>query len=203
MTIRTRLALWYSGLLALLIISFGVAVITISRLTLLQTLDSILAGQAQNLASIIDTAPLEASSTVFTYRDEQAFRSPGILIQIWRTHENGSPIDPVLERHSGLADDVNTPLDASLFNKNAISFNSTVISGVPERVVALPIYTEEGLPIGLIQIATPLRDSGQHWFRHVVIQAFAETCRSRERSCHANFQNPRPFDPYAIVRRSR
>jgi two-component system OmpR family sensor kinase len=156
MTIRTRLALWYSGLLALLIISFGVAVITISRLTLLQTLDSILAGQAQNLASIIDTAPLEASSTVFTYRDEQAFRSPGILIQIWRTHENGSPIDPVLERHSGLADDANTPLDASLFNKNAISFNSTVISGVPERVVALPIYTDEGLPIGLIQIATPL-----------------------------------------------
>src|SRR5690349_7923811 len=112
MSIRKRLALWYSGLLTLLIVSFGIAVITVSRVTLLQTLDHILAGTARNIASIIDTVPLETSSSLaFAYRDEQVFHSPGISIQIWRTYEDGESIEPVLERYSGGLDEDSSPLD--------------------------------------------------------------------------------------------
>jgi two-component system, OmpR family, sensor kinase len=157
MTIRKRLALWYSGLLTLLIISFGIAVITVSRVTLLQTVDQVLAGAARNIASIIDTIPLETDASVeIVYHDEQVFHSPGISIQVWRTHENGEPINPVLERFSGIMGEDGKPLDSTLVNVHEISFNSNVINGVPERVVALPFHTKDGLPLGQIQIATPL-----------------------------------------------
>jgi two-component system, OmpR family, sensor kinase len=157
MTIRTRLALWYSGLLTFLIISFGIAVITVSRVTLLQTVDQVLVAAAQNIASIIELVPQETSASLaIVLHDEQALRSPGISIQIWRTHENGEPITPVLERYSGVIAEDSSPLDTTLFNTQELSFNSTVINDVPERVIALPFHTSDGLPLGQIQIATPL-----------------------------------------------
>lgn len=150
MTIRKRLALWYSGLLTLLILIFSITVITVSRVSLLQTVDHLLAGTAQNIAQLVHTLPFDPSEL-----EQEIFRSPGISIQVWRTHENGTVIDPVLETWAGISSD-NKPLDSSLFHVHQMSFNSAVINDVPERIVSLPFHTSEGLPLGVIQVATPL-----------------------------------------------
>lgn len=150
MTIRKRLALWYSGLFTLLILIFSITVITVSRVSLLQTVDHLLAGTAQNIARLIHTVPYDVAEL-----EKETFRSPGIAIQIWRTHENGHAIEPILETWAGVSSDT-APLDSSLVIVHQMSFNSTVINGVPERVVSLPFHSSDGAPLGVIQVATPL-----------------------------------------------
>jgi len=93
MTIRTRLALWYSGLLTLIIVIFSISVITVSRVTLLQTVDQVLATAAQTVISIIDPVPVAefgpADTVEIFFRSQDIFHAPGISVQVWRTHNNG------------------------------------------------------------------------------------------------------------------
>lgn len=162
MTIRTRLALWYSGLLVLLVAVFSVSVITVSRVTLLQTVDQILLEAAANVLHSIDPLPVAEFDTPedveLFFRSDDVFKTPGFSVQIWRTHEAGTLLDPpVLERAS---DDIATrtaPLDPNFIAIETQIVNSITVNQIPERVLTQPFYDRTGETIiGVIQVATPI-----------------------------------------------
>jgi signal transduction histidine kinase len=161
MTIRTRLALWYSGLLTLIIVIFSISVITVSRVTLLQTVDQVLATAAQTVISIIDPVPVAefgpADTVEIFFRSQDIFHAPGISVQVWRTRNNGELIEPLLEHASADMSGFEHALDPSFLTTHSVHFNSTTISDVPGRVITQPFFTESGELLGVVQIATPLR----------------------------------------------
>lgn len=160
MTIRKRLALWYSGLLTLLIIIFGIVVITVSRVTLLNTVDHVLSGTSQNIADSIRTVnevgAAEPARIEISQSAEKVFHVPGISVQIWRTFDDGQSIRPVLERMSDDIIGLGQALDPMLIHSTDTILNSRTISEVPERVITRPFYTDDNQPLGVIQVAVPL-----------------------------------------------
>ncbi len=161
MTLRTRLALWYSVLLMTVIVIFSIVVITVSRVTLLQTVDQVLNGVVttveQNIAPIpIDEFNIDGAVEIF-YETEEFFNIPSISVQIWRTHENGILLDiPILERASGNISNLHTHLDPSNHLVTSHTLNSVMTHTIPERVVSLPFTRSDGVPLGVIQVGTPL-----------------------------------------------
>lgn len=159
MTLKTRLALWYSGLLMVIIIIFSVAVITISRVTLLRTVDQILDSVVNTVQGSFAPVPGDElnNGVSMVYYSDEVFHSPGISVQIWRTHENGEPLDtPVLERSSNDIVEMHSPLDPNYLHTDHITFNSIMVGHVPERVISRPFHTAEGTILGVIQVGTPL-----------------------------------------------
>lgn len=161
MTLRTRLALWYSVLLMTVIVIFSVIVITVSRVTLLQTVDQVLAGVVttveQNIAPL-PTDEFNVGGTVeIFFETEEIFNIPSISVQIWRTHENGIVLDtPVLVRASNDIATRHTHLDPNNHSPNAPILNSVMTHNIPERVVSVPLSRADGTPLGVIQVGTPL-----------------------------------------------
>lgn len=161
MTLRTRLALWYSGLLMVVIIIFSIVVITVSRVTLLQTVDQILTGLISNVRHSIDPVPVDDSDTdgavELVYQSEELFHAPGVSVQIWRTHEGGVTLDtPVLDRNSVDIEGMQKSLDPNYIPGDNPVINSIMVNEIPERVISQVFHTSDGVPIGIIQVATPL-----------------------------------------------
>lgn len=156
MTIRRRLALWYSGLLALIIVIFSITVITVSRLTFLQTVDQVLDGALYEVLDqlrIVPTTETGASGLDLQFLSDSIFKSPGISVQVWGI---GADDELRLIRQSQDIADRETPLDASLLQTDAMQRNTTTLNGVAARVVSQPIVGN-GRPLGVIILATPLR----------------------------------------------
>lgn len=145
----------------IVIIIFSIVVITVSRLTLLQTVDGILTAVASNVQHNIDLVPVADLDTgnqfeIFYY-SEDIFHAPGISVQIWRTHDGGVALDThILERTSSDIDGMAVSLDPTYLHNGDIVINSIMANGIPERVISEPFYTADGILIGLIQVATPL-----------------------------------------------
>lgn len=159
MTIRRRLALWYSGLLALIIVIFSITVITVSRLTFLQTVDQVLDGASEEVLDTVRVVSADgddASNMALEFLSESIFKAPGISVQIWLTRQNGETVEPYIAHQSQDVIDREIPLDASLLQFAAMGRNTTLINGVPARVLARP-FVYEGTQIGTILLATPLR----------------------------------------------
>ena len=57
MSIRIRLTLWYTGLLAIWLFAFGVLLYSLLSSILMTVLDDRLAGQAQYIANLVDNGP--------------------------------------------------------------------------------------------------------------------------------------------------
>lgn len=159
MTIRRRLALWYSGLLALIIVIFSITVIAVSRLTFLQTVDQVLDVALGDVADNVQiTAADDPNSSVFALEvlSEQGFKAPGISVQVWLTPEGSEATQPYLVHQSQDVSHRETPLDATLLRLADVGRNTTTIEGVPTRVLAQPIYHAE-TQVGTIMLATHLR----------------------------------------------
>ena len=86
MTIRKRLALWYSGLIIAVIIILSLVVVGISRVTILNTIDQVLQETASDVIDgiVIASTPSGDGSvepTVILERNE-LFGAAGIAIQV-------------------------------------------------------------------------------------------------------------------------
>lgn len=165
MTIRQQLTLWYSGLLTLIIIIFAVAIMVISRLTILQTIDGVLQRTSRDVMAHLAVVPVSEfgslSEEIFFYADG-AFTAPGFVLQIWQTHDNGQSLDaPKLVRSSGDLVGLDTSLDPTALPIGETHHNSTSINNVPSRVVSQPITTPSGNPVGIVQIGTPINTVAQ------------------------------------------
>lgn len=157
MTLRARFGVWYSGLLMVVIIIFSIVVITVSRVTLLQTVDHILTGLAANVENNIDSVVGDGSDTVITYSSDDVFHSPGISVQIWRTHARGIALEtPILVRTSIDITGMEMSLDPTYLHNGETSINSIMVNEIPERVISKPFHDSDANLIGIIQIATPL-----------------------------------------------
>ena len=161
MTMRKRLAYWYSGLLTVIIIIFGVAVITVSRLTLLGTIDQVISGAADEIATNINLLPVgEFGTTEYTqifFATDDMFSAPGVSVQIWRTHDTaGHTIEPELIRASDDIAGSNVPLDADFVRTDEIVYNSTTTQNQSAvRVISYPVTIGDEA-VATVQVATPL-----------------------------------------------
>ena len=87
MSIRTKLILWYSGLLAVIIVMFGVAVYGVTRWALLSTIDRTLESSIEQVlensrASAIGQFGPPGQVTV-ALPQLDAFALSGVLVQVW------------------------------------------------------------------------------------------------------------------------
>lgn len=153
--------MWYSGLLMVVIIIFGLVVITVSRVTLLQTVDQVLRTATMTVHDNIEPQPVDESNTdeplELVYRSEELFSAPGVSVQVWQTYHNGTRLDePLLHRSSSDIVSMPRPLDPNYIASDSPILNSIVVNGIPERVMTQPLSDDDGDLIGVIQVATPL-----------------------------------------------
>lgn len=161
MTIRKRLAMWYSGLLMVVIIIFSLVVITVSRITLLQTVDQVLETATMTVHDSIALQPVDESNSnegiELTYSSEDLFSAPSVSVQVWQTHHNGTLLDePLLHRSSSDIVSMPRPLDPNFLASSTPIINSILVNNIPERVMTLPLFADNGDLIGVIQVATPI-----------------------------------------------
>src|SRR5690606_5600146 len=149
------------GLLMVVIIIFSLVVITVSRVTLLQTVDQVLRTATMTVHDNIEPQPVDESNTdeplELLYRSEELFSAPGVSVQVWQTHHNGTRLDePLLHRSSSDIVSMPRPLDPNYIAADSPILNSIVVNGIPERVMTQPLSDDDGDLIGVIQVATPL-----------------------------------------------
>ena len=159
MTIRKRLALWYSGLMMVVIIIFSIVVITVSRVTLLQTVDQVLGTASLSIHDSIQVLPADNNTEPIelAYHNEELFSEPSVSVQVWRTHHNGELLDtPTIDHVSSDISARTQALDPNHLHSEEPVINSIVVNHIPERVITQPIHTSEGELIGVLQVATPL-----------------------------------------------
>ena len=92
MTIRSKLILWYSGLLTAIIIGFGVSVFLVSRWTLINSVDTTLdetvdAVLKNSSAELVREFGSPARIVVF-FSELDIFRASGVVMQVWDISED-------------------------------------------------------------------------------------------------------------------
>lgn len=153
--------MWYSGLLMAVIIIFGLVVITVSRVTLLQTVDQVLRTATLTIHDSIEPQPIDESNPEepleLVYRSEELFSAPSVSVQVWQTYHAGTILDePLLHRSSSDIVNMPRPLDPNYLTSDSPIINSIVVGSIPERVMTQPLFDDSGNLIGVVQVATPL-----------------------------------------------
>lgn len=161
MSIRRRLVLWYSGLIIIIILALSFSVITVSRVSILSSLDQTLQKTASDLASSISLAPVGDFGTpdmqVLIGYDE-IFGVPGFSLQVWQTMPRAEATTPTLLRSSNNLSDYPAPLDAHALRSSSERFSHTQIQHVPHRVISYPFYDSvTRIQLGVVQVATSLQ----------------------------------------------
>ncbi|MCU0511516.1 MAG: ATP-binding protein [Anaerolineae bacterium] len=157
MTIRTRLALWYSGLLTVTIIILSLVVMTVSRVSILTTVDHVLDQTAAGVINSILVVPVGefgALQTELVFKTDDLFKSPGVSVQVWQTHNGTQPITPHLVKASVF---LTEPLDAPALHQTEDSYHNITIDTTPVRVISRPFFGAGGQPIGVVQAATSIQ----------------------------------------------
>lgn len=165
MTIRSKLILLYSGLLAIIIVGFSISLFAVTRWVLVNSVDSTLVATADEIwknssAGIVREFGSPSEIVIFLPPDLDFFRASGVVVQVWEVDDSGglrrlrsssnlndydTPLDPVaLERERQYFQSANTTPN---------SITSTVrINNGEWRVLTLP-YNIRGWRV-VIQAAT-------------------------------------------------
>jgi two-component system, OmpR family, sensor kinase len=156
MTIRTRLVLWYSALLTITIVILALVVITVSRVSVLGTIDEVLNQTSiavmQNI-SVVPVGEFGALETHVVFKSDEIFRAPGISVQVWQIANDNESIEPNLLRTTGTHD----PLDATALHTAVPLYHSVTLDTIPARVVTTPYFSAEGVQMGVVQTATSIQ----------------------------------------------
>lgn len=158
MTFRARLALWYSGLLTLILIIFSIVVLAVSRMTILQTIDDLLGDVATSLVRSMQPPDTASDGLAFDSlsHSESLFHEPGLSVQVWRVHQQDEEVVTVLERASDDLVEHHDPLAPTLIHNDHRQYHTITFSNIPMRVVSHPLHTESGDLFAVVQVATPL-----------------------------------------------
>jgi two-component system OmpR family sensor kinase len=161
MTIRSKLILWYSGLLAVIIIVFGTAVFFVSRLTLINSVDTTL---DETVDQVLKNSSAELvrefgspSRIVIFFPELDIFRASGVVVQVWDMSG-----EPRLLRASSNLEDYTQPLDAAALHPDPSTYQS------PTHEDATNIYTYVTVTSGTWRVLTRPIDV---WGRPVILQA--------------------------------
>ena len=140
MRFRTKLILWYAGLLIAVILVFGGAVYTLMDRTLVDAVDS----------SLVKTAELVTDSSrvrlfgefgapnqrTFVLPRLDLFRASGVEVQVWSVDGE----QPVLEESSVNLREYTEPLDPTILGTNELVFTNVVIEDRAMRVLTSPMF---------------------------------------------------------------
>jgi heavy metal sensor kinase len=118
MTLRHKLILWYTGLLGIILVFFGVALFGVTRWTLIKTLDTSLAETTDMVLN--DSAAFyqpdfgPPSEVRMRLPELEFFRAPGMFVQIWELSDTRQ-----LAGRSNNLEDFALPLDVRTLGQAA------------------------------------------------------------------------------------
>lgn len=171
MTIRTKLVLWYSGLLTIIILFFGATLYGVMRYTLISSIDAALQETASEVlrnSRAVLVPEFGSPSRVFIRLPElDIFRASGVVVQVWEIVplEEGSPPGLRLAGASANLQGYTAPLDsAALEMERAWISSERELSDIYShisvgsgrwRVLTRP-YEVWGVRRIIVQTATPI-----------------------------------------------
>ncbi|MDX2163692.1 MAG: HAMP domain-containing sensor histidine kinase [bacterium] len=164
MAIRYRLILWYSGLLAVIIVLFGTILYSVTRWTLINSVDTTLVQTADQV--IENSRPFVLpefgnSSLRLSLPELDFFRASGVVVQVWEVDDGAAEL---VGRSSNLPDYMQ-PLNPNLLHHDAASFrppdtppqdhlSNVALNGEDWRVLTRPVRVWDERQI-VIQTAAP------------------------------------------------
>jgi two-component system, OmpR family, sensor kinase len=140
MHFRTKLILWYSGLLAIVLVVFGSTVYTLMDRTLVAAVDSsltetaTLVTQSSRVRLVGEFGP--ADQRIFILPRLDLFRASGVEVQVWSVDS----ADPRLEAASYNINEYDQPLDLAALGTEEPVFTNIVINGRQMRVLTTPMF---------------------------------------------------------------
>jgi signal transduction histidine kinase len=151
LSFRTRLAFWYTLLLAVTVLVLGFVIVTVSRVSVLNTVDGVLEGTGRSIFGVIE---VDAQTTPPIKIHSQApLRTPGTWVQIWQVMDEDGATTPHLLWASDSLDGIDNALDPDHLTTREPSYSSLTFNGQTLRVLTLPLF-DEGDLCGVLQVAT-------------------------------------------------
>ena len=150
MTLRTRLTLWYTGLLAGVFILFGSAVYLLLSFLLTEQINDTLLRTAEDIRS---TAIRSVGGEVIAFPPQALALTAGVGVQVWSSDGVVAYQDPGME---GLS------FDPTELAEGAAGFRTEMLANDNYRVLTYPLLlTPENEVIGFLQLASSLEASRQ------------------------------------------
>ena len=146
MSLRARLTLFYTVVLGVVLVLFGLAVYGLVSVVQLRQVDAPLGRPAR--ARIVVT-PIHDEGDVFL--SERVSLDSSVIIQIWDTSNRLVGLTPSVEPDSPFRQ----PLDSANFSSTVPVYNSVTIGSVHFRVLTVPLHSGD-TPIGVLQSGTSL-----------------------------------------------
>lgn len=179
MTIRKKLILLYSGMLAVVIIVFGLVIFTVIRSTWIQTVDSALAETAAQVKNNGHSYPIYEFGNLVdigvSLPKLDVFRASGVLVQAWLMTPNNKlglagSSDSLVNFHQ--------PLDPNALGSSETVFANIQIEDTELRVMTSPIRVlGQDRVFGYIQAALSLetinRATNKLWLFMLVVGGVA------------------------------
>lgn len=160
MTIRTKLILWYSGLVAFIIIMFGVATFSFIRWTLITTMDQTLTETANYVVEesrAFMVGEFSSPSNVSVQLPPlDTFRASGVYVQAWDL--SGDEVQPAAEAYPNI-DDLTIPMDPEMLHTTDPSYHNVQFGDAELRVLTRPVPVPNGMVV--LQFATSLETVNQ------------------------------------------
>ncbi|MBZ0298909.1 MAG: HAMP domain-containing histidine kinase, partial [Anaerolineae bacterium] len=140
MTFRTKLILWYSGLLVIVIVIFGVSVYSVMQRTLVDSIDRALWDTA-NLVTNSSRVRLigefgAPNQRVFSLPQLDLFRASGVEVQVWSLDGPA----PRLEAASINIRELDLPLNDAALGSEQPAYANVVMNGREMRVLTTPMF---------------------------------------------------------------
>ncbi len=146
MSLRARLTLFYTVVLGVVLVLFGLAVYGLVSVVQLRQVDATLERTARDL--ILVTRINDEGDFVLS---ERVSLDSSVIIQIWDTSNRLVGLTPSVEPDSPFRQ----PLDSANFSSTVPVYNSVTIGSVHFRVLTVPLHSGD-TPIGVLQSGTSL-----------------------------------------------
>ncbi|MBX3002814.1 MAG: HAMP domain-containing protein [Anaerolineales bacterium] len=146
MSLRTRLTLYYTLVLAAVLVLFGLAVYGLISVVQLRQVDSALERAARDLLFVARVD--EQGDIIFIQR--VSFDS-SVISQVWNTSGQLVGVTQTVDPQSPLMQ----PLDASAMQADERTFTDVTISNIPYRVLSVPLHSN-GQRVGVLQSGASL-----------------------------------------------
>ncbi len=185
MTIRSKLILLYSGLLAIIIVVFGISLFATTRWTLIDSAETTLVATTNQIWSnsipVLMSAYGEPAGVQVLLPDSDYFSALGAAMQVWQLDNNSGSHHLVTESANIK---VTYPLDADALSQQQQAFDHadttqggtyTIVNlGGGEWLVLTLLTDVYGRPV-IIQAATPFETVNQA-SQHLVVIIVISTC---------------------------
>ncbi|MFZ4815317.1 MAG: sensor histidine kinase [Phototrophicaceae bacterium] len=161
MTIRTKLILWYSGLLAFIIVVFGGTVFGLLRWTLVSTIDQSLSDAAAQVVENSRAVPIGEFGSPNSVRVDlpplTVFGLLGVYVQVWDIAGE----QPRLAAASGDEDYLLTALDGEHLTHPTLSRADVIWNEQEMRVLTYPVNLADGSILAVVQTGSALETVNQ------------------------------------------